>query len=824
MIKGRGEKPALIMQQQTISYAVLNEKINEFSSLLTDFTDCRIAVFSENRPEWVYAFYAIWKNGCVPVPIDFMASVDDIAFILNDCKPKAIFCSNDKLLSVLNKAIEKIDYTPTLFVFDKLENNTTTKNSELTIAPPQENTAAIIYTSGTTGNPKGVMLSFKNLLVNIKAVSEDINIYKEEDITMMLLPLHHIFPLMGTMIIPLYTGATIALSPSLNANDIMQTLQENKVSLIIGVPRLYSIIRKGIIDKINQSAIAKLLFALAKRVNSLSFSKIVFKSVQQKFGGNVKHLVSGGAPLSPEVALDYKALGFDLLEGYGMTETSPIITFTRPGELIAGSPGKALTGVEIKILDGEIVVSGGNVMQGYYKREEETREILKDGWLHTGDLGHVDSKGFLHITGRKKEIIVLSNGKNINPEEIEQKLEKISPVVKESGVFMFNDKLNVVILPDIDLLRKEKIENVELFLRNEVVKPYNDSSSSSKRLMKLNISYEELPKTRLGKLQRFKLVDFAQQEAKKTKKDLQEVEMFKELSTIIGFLKEQIGGDIQAYDRLEDDLGLDSLSRISLIVYLESTFGVKIPEENLSQFETVLKLAEYIRSNKIRITPEIINWTKILKEKVHINLPKAGFSFNVFNFSYKAIFRSMFRLRQEGATNIPKGPCIIAPNHQSVLDGFVIASLLKRKTMRQTYIYAKEKHWQRSWLRFLARKNNIILMDINKDLKLSIQKMAEVLKRGKNLIIFPEGTRSKNGELGEFKKTFAILAKELNVPVVPVSIKGVHKILPVGAKFPRFFRKVSVKFNKPVYPNNNGVDKIVEKVQKILLNQLRMFP
>ena len=141
--------------------------------------------------------------------------------------------------------------------------------------------------------------------------------------------------------------------------------------------------------------------------------------------------------------------------------------------------------------------------------------------------------------------------------------------------------------------------------------------------------------------------------------------------------------------------------------------------------------------------------------------------------------------------------------------------------MKHTYIYAKEKHWRRSWQKFLARKNNIILMDINKDLKLSIQKMAEVLKRGKNLIIFPEGTRSKDGKLGELKKTFAILSQELNVPVVPVSIRGGHKIMPVGAKFPKLFRKVSVKFNKPVYPKNLSTDNIVEKVQEILLKQLK---
>lgn len=819
MIKGRGDKVAISTNKEKLTYNELENRILTFSEKFKDVSGKRIAIFSENRLEWVYAFYASWQNQCVPVPIDFMSGTDDIAFILNDCTPEVIFTSADKK-EILLQALKQVKYEPRVVVFEESETVDEKPSGTLNLEPRLDETAVIIYTSGTTGSPKGVMLSYENLVVNIDAVSNQVRIYQEPEITMLLLPLHHVFPLLGSMIAPLNTGGTVAMSPSLNADDIIKTLQSNKVSIIIGVPRLYSLIRKGIVDKINQSGVGKKLFALAKVLNSKGFSRFIFKAVHQKFGGAVKYMVSGGAALDPEVARDYVALGFEVLEGYGMTEAAPMITFTRPGDFKLGSAGRLLPGCSVEIRDGEICASGRNIMQGYYKRKQETDDVLKDGWLYTGDLGHVDKKGYLFITGRKKEIIVLSNGKNINPAEIEYKLEKMTPFIKESGVFVKNDKLNVIIVPDTQLMQKEGVENVEDYFRKEVLHKYNNGASVSKRLLKMKISSEELPRTRLSKLQRFKLAEFADNLSEEQPKEKVQVEEFKELTTIMGFLQEQINSEVLPLDRLSDDLGLDSLARISLLVYVENTFGVDIPEENLSQYETVLQLSEFVRSKKTRHTPEVINWTKILKEKVNINLPKAGFSFNVFNFSYKAIFRSFFRLKKEGEKNIPDGPVIIAPNHTSFLDGFVIASLLRRKTMKETYIYAKEKHWRRAWQRFIARKNNIILMDINKDLKLSIQKMAAVLKKGKNIIIFPEGTRSEDGKLGDFKKTFAILSKELNVPVVPVTIKGADRAMPVGKKFPRFFKKVSVKFNKPVYPKNEAIESIMEKVQSVLAKQL----
>lgn len=818
MLKGNNEDVAIIEGSQHITYSELKSNIVLFAQLFSDIQGQRIGIYAENRLDWVYAFYAIWQNKNTPVPIDHLSGAEDIAFILNDCKPEAIFCSQERFEN-LQTALKEVSYEPRIYIFEDITDRKSQDFERLNILPRKNETAVIIYTSGTTGSPKGVMLSYDNLISNIIAVSEKVKIFKPEQRVIMLLPLHHIFPLMGCMMMPLYIGGTIVIAPSLNARDLIDTLQVNRVNMLVGVPRLYALIHKGIIDKINQSSVARFMLSMAGKLKWRGLSRLIFKEVHEKFGGKLDYIISGGAPLDPVVANDFNTLGFEILEGYGMTETSPMITFTRPGKFHIGSAGQALPGTDIEIRDGEILARGKNVMQGYYNRPEETKQVLKDGWMHTGDLGYLDKKGRIFITGRKKEIIVLSNGKNINPAQIESKIESLSSAIKECAVFIWKDKLNLLVVPDYEHLRTLNIEDTYAYIRQNVLNTYNKETSEYKKIFKLIISTEELPRTRLSKIQRYKLPELAEKTSPVKEVPKSAIDS-KELQTIIDFIAQQIGADVYPEDHLMDDLALDSLSKVTLLVYLENTFGIKIQEEALVKFERIRDLSDYIIKNKIKHQHEKINWNKILKERINFNLPKPGVSFTFSNFSYNTLFRSFFRLKKHGAENVPEGPCIIAPNHQSILDGFLVAASLKRATMRKTFIYAKEHHWQSSFKRFLARKNNVILMDINKDVKESLQKMAEVLRKGKKLIIFPEGTRSTDGEMNAFKQTFAILSKELNIPIVPVAIKGTYDAFPTGKSFPKLFKKVSVEFLKPVYPENLSYNHLKDKVQTLVEGSL----
>jgi len=819
MIINAGDKTAVTCGETKISYNSLKNNIATFSSIVKTEHVNRLAIFSENQIGWIYSFYAGWYNNATVIPIDFMSSIDEVAYILKDCYPEVIFTSKEKK-ELLNSAIDKAGITTRVLVIEECNELLEDNKLELPeINTDNDKTAVIIYTSGTTGSPKGVMLSFENLMANVDAVSNQIKIYTRNDVVMMLLPMHHIFPLMGTMIAPLYVGGTIALSPSMASEDIIKTLQDNKVSIIIGVPRLYAAIRKGIRTKIDNSPIARALFSLAKSINSKNFSRKIFKSAHQKFGGAVKYMVSGGAALDPEVGSDFKTLGFEVLEGFGMTEAAPMITFTRPGRVRIGSPGEVLPLAQVEIRDGEIVVKGPNVMQGYFNRPEETAEVLKDGWLYTGDLGRLDADGYLYITGRRKEIIVLSNGKNINPTEIEAKIENQAACISEIGVYADRDQLKALIVPNKGELQGLNTEQIEEKLKWEVIDAYNQTVSPYKRIMHFSVTNTELPRTRLGKLQRFKLVEFATEKQEKPEDKIEHITL-EEYKIVAEFISSEKNCDVRPKDHIEFDLAMDSLDKVGLLVFIQSTFGINMEVDQLISFDSVLKLSEYIAEKRTKMAVEKINWSKILKEKVNLQLPRTWFTGTIFLKISKYFFHFYFRFKGKGANNVPDGPCIIAPNHQSYFDGLFVASWLQNKMIRNTYFYAKEKHIKSRFLKYFANRHHIIIMDLNKDLKESIQKMGEALKKQKKLIIFPEGTRSSDGTLGEFKKTFAILSRELNVPIVPVSIKGAVNALPRGSKFPRPFKKVSIEFLKPVYPSGESYENLTELVHKsISVNQ-----
>ncbi len=804
------DEVAIITAKEQFSYKSLIENINKYASLFKNAKAERIAVFCENRPEWIFAFYAGWENNCTVVPIDYMASVNDVSFILNDCKPEIIFISNEKK-NDFEEILKKLDYKPEVFNLDSIKLPENIEYNGWKAPGDNEKTAVIIYTSGTTGSPKGVMLSFTNLLANLNEVCNEVNIYFKSQQVLMLLPLHHIFPLVGTMMAPLSISGTIVMSPSMQSSDLLDTLKNNNVGLMVGVPRLYELIYKGLKAKVTATAAGRTFLYLLTKFPNKKLSMKIFKKVHDGFGGHLEYMIAGGAALSPEVGSFFKAMGFSILEGFGMTEAAPMITFNRPGNFRIGTPGQKLKTVDIEIRDGEIVAKGPNVMQGYYNRPDETKAVLKDGWLYTGDLGYIDKDGFLYITGRKKEIIVLSNGKNINPVEIEDKFERISPFINEAAVHYTNDNLHALIVPDFNKLSKAEVKNPEAYFKDTVIPEYNKHTSPYKRIMQFTLLKNEIPRTRLGKIQRFKLDELLNAPQKeKGKTDEPKTEEYK---TLKAFIEEQANTDIFPDDHLEFDIALDSLGKINLIDFIDRSFGVKIEESELLNFPSVRKLTEFVADNKLRHTIENIDWHAILKEKVELKLPKTWFTFTFFKNSSKLFFKLYFKFKGSGTENIPEGPCIIAPNHQSYFDALFVAAFLKNNILRNTYFYAKKKHVNNSVMRFFARTNNVIVMNISKDLKESIQKLAEVLRRGKKIIIFPEGTRTYDGNIGEFKKMFAIISKELNVPVVPVAIKGAYKALPSGSKIPKLFSPVTVQYLKPVYPDNYDYDTLTKAVK-----------
>ena len=763
----------------------------------------KVLIYAENSDQWIFAFYGGIRTGAILVPVDALSTTKELAYILQDCKPECVFTEPGKI-DIVNEALSLANHTCEIITAHDIVAKENVPVTDI-VVENEDKTIAIIYTSGTTGSPKGVMLSTKNIRFNINSVSVDVPIYNAQRNVMILLPLHHVFPLLGTMIAPLSIGTSVYIAESLAAESILGTLQRGKISLFIGVPRLYEILVKSIMNTINSSLITKALYKLAKTINSPKFSKFIFKKVHTKFGGHIDYLVSGGASLPTDIGESLKVLGFQVLEGYGMTETAPMICFTRPWNIRVGYVGEPLKGIDVKIADnGEICVKGDNVMQGYYNRPEETAQIIQDGWLHTGDMGVIDEK-CLKITGRIKEIIVTANGKNINPEEVEQEILKESPCIKEIGVFLKDTVLQCIIVPQMSELRENANENINEILRSEIEK-YNYSVAPYKRIKNIHIYSGELPKTRLMKIQRYKLETLISQKSEKdnTETEVPRSEVYTRLKK---FIDTEINGNAKENDHFEIDLAIDSLGKIALLTFVEQNFKVPITEAQLDEINTLGKLSAYIEKHKTEGgTNANISWKEILStKKYNTKIPKAGIIQAICSHLVRFLMYTfyMFNYKKHGKFDMPKQPCIIVANHRSALDGYFITSKLAPRVVKNTFFFAKEQHLHSKFAHFMARKNNVILMDINKNVRDSLQQMAAVLQKGKNVIIFPEGTRSNDNKLNTFKDSFAILSKELNIPIIPVAISGSERAVFKKISFPRPFAKISVDFLRPVIPQKN---------------------
>ncbi len=782
----------------------------------------KVLIFADNSPEWCFALYGSLRCEALVVPVDVQSTRNEVQYIIDDCTPDIIFTTDNKLdfFSNIDCKGAKI-VTPSCIAID---NSSNVAVSNIPVRG-QDATMFIIYTSGTTGNPKGVMLSYKNVMFNIDAVSKSVPIFKEESNVMILLPLHHVFPLIGSLVAPLSVGSTVYIAEGMNAEAILKTLNQGRISLIIGVPRLYDMLVKGVMNKINASVVTRLLYKVVKAIGSDSLSKIVFKSVHTKFGGNIEFLVSGGAALSHETATILKTLGFYVLEGYGMTEAAPMITFTRPGKRKIGYTGDPLPMVEVRIAEnGEICLKGDNVMQGYYQRKEETEQILKDGWLHTGDIGVLDKNG-LKITGRIKEIIVTSNGKNINPELLEQDFIKQSQYVEEIGIFLHKDVLHAAIRPNMSNIRLQSLENMDVLIKDEVSK-FNLQNTTYKRIKQYHIISTEFPKTRLGKLQRYKLPSLIEKTESKISNE-KELENKSEIYKLLkAFVEEETGYTAHEHDHFEIDLSMDSLNIVSLLAYIENSFDITLTEEQIGELNTLDKLSKYIENENYQLREGKISWKEILSTKTDIKLQSPGIIHWCVNSFSKIALSLIYRFRYKGSKNIPDGPCIIVANHRSALDGLLVTYKLPHKINKNTFFFAKKKHWKTKLSMFLARKNNIILMDINKNVRESLQEMSAVIRNGKNVVIFPEGTRSKTNDMNKFKETFAILSKELNVPIVPVAITGSERAVYHNVKipFPRFMTRINVDVLNPVYPSEEQTaesicDKVADSIRRHLGKQ-----
>jgi len=776
-------KTAIKYEGRDISYKEMIVGAKCYGSKLNIEREDRVIIFIENRPELLYAFLAVWDQKGTCVCLDESFDVEALEYYLKDADARYIFTS-EKNLETARGAIEATGVDLKILVVDDIDvEGCGTGGGELYLEHPERDAVALmLYTSGTTGDPKGVMLTYDNILANIEGL-DSYNMYEKTDVILAILPMHHIFPLLGSGIVPLSKGGTLVFLKEISKAAIGECLQKNGITMIIGVPRVYEMFHRGIMEKINGNKVARVLFRICEKVDNIKLSRKIFKKVHEGFGGRIKYFVSGGSKLEPQISRDFLSLGIEVAEGYGMTETAPMMSFTPGGDVVPGSAGIVLPGTELKIADdGEILSRGRHIMKGYFNKPEATAETIVDGWIHTGDLGELRD-GKLYVTGRKKEMIVLSTGKNINPLEIEASILKNTNLIQEIAVTEYENLLTAVIYPNFQVMKDEGITNIRETLKWGVIDRYNNEAPTYRKILSVEVVGEELPKTKLGKVRRFMLQEFLDG-MNKEEVEVEEPD-FEEYRVLAGYLKKVKSRGVVPGAHLELDLGLDSLELVELLSFLEHTFGVEANENLLLEYSTVETLAGYLAANKKDIVYEEINWKEILTKTQVKKLPNPMISGGIVKFLTYLPLKYYVDMKVRGLENLVDKPCILAGNHQSFLDGFMINSILPSEVRGKTYYLAINIHFEGRLKRFIAENGNIILVDLNKNIKESLQKAAEILQSGGNLVIFPEGARTRDGNLGEFKKTFAILARELNVPVVSFGIKGAYDLMPYGSRLPK---------------------------------------
>jgi len=563
--------------------------------------------------------------------------------------------------------------------------------------------------------------------------------------------------------------------------------------------------------------------------------------------------VTGGARFDPTVGKDFCKLGFNLYEVYGLTETSGAATLTGPGEGGQGWVGKPLPGIEVKIvrekgggeegdLSGEIAIRGPIVMKEYFQRPEASADVLKDGWFLTGDLGRLDEQGRLTITGREKEVIVLSSGKNIYPEEIEAEYAQ-SPFIKElcvAGVARPGEpaaeRLHAVIVPDLEMMQARKVVNMKEVLRFDI-ENISVHLPVHKRILSYEIQLEPLPRTPTRKLKRF--------EVEKRLKLQKGVNASSEVETP-ALTEEEIAwaaepdvsralevlraashdkNAVRAEANLELDLGLDSIERVEVVTDLEQLFGTRIPMETAHAIYNVRQLVEALRPQSgLGITTRAANAWNTLLEALPENDPLledltkpypvvtlAGF---VLLKLWNLVARVLLRFRVTGKENLPRGGAyLICPNHETYLDPFFLASALPYRVFRKLFYVGASEYFETPFRRRLARWMHLAPVDPDANLVRALQAGAYGLKKEKILVLFPEGERSIDGEVKKFKKGAAILASHLQVPIVPVGFDGVFPMWPRNRAFcwraflPWKGTRVRVQFGKalrPMAPSQEG--------------------
>jgi long-chain acyl-CoA synthetase len=753
-----------------------------------------VLLYAENMPEWGVAYLAAVSLGAVVVPTDRQHNEADVLAASDFVEAKAILVS-DTSYQIFSEESRLDEATP---IFLNIQNNCQPFPETAAAAlaewapahPPSapvgpDDVASIIFTTGASGtDPRAVMLTHRNFLSNVMGVVQFLP-PRPSDNFLSLLPLHHALEFTGGLLVPLYVGATITYCDTMRSRAVIDAMRDTQVTCLIGVPRVFQVLHDALRRQVVQRGRgARLWFdamkAVSKAVLTLTGRNIgrrLFARIHEQLGGKLRAFISGGAALSPEIHEEFTAMGFELYEGYGLTETAPIATANPLQRAKMGSVGRPLPGVEVRIVDpdergvGEIAVRGPNITVGYFRNQTATQGAIRQGWLHTGDVGYLDRDGYLHLTGRIKDVIVTAAGKNVYPDEVERRYGDLPNVRELCIVGLWNEKVlgetvHAAVVPELSNQGALEKTAFEQALR-QAIQQRGRGVPSYQRLQHIHILADDLPKTLNGVIDRHRVKAIL-------------------LARLAGarddglVLPTEWDGDspgeplavaVAAPPRPKADVGIATMPvRADIRPLAEPVVPlVELPAEPIPVW------------GKVLVPKGQVDDSRWLKASILKRAARAG-----SRLGMRWGMRIWHGFEARGVEHLPQGPFIVAANHASHLDtGAVVTAFGSRG--RDLFIMGARDYFFNSRARgwFFHTFLNVVPFDRTENMIKGLRLAQSVLRSGQPVLIFPEGTRGSDGDLQPFKPGIGLLGVELGVPIVPCLIEGTFQALPKGKLFPR---------------------------------------
>ena len=779
-------------------------------------------LWAPNSPEWIVVALGIMAAGGVLVPIDDLWDESQLEAVLVCSGAKSIFTSARHLAAAGNMLRAKGVAVTLVDAPSSSDDGAPGRTAREDLPVPDAEDAAILsWTSGTTGTPKGFFLSYRNIGSNVHALCQ-LHIISQDDRVLLPLPLHHAYPFVVGMLTPLTIGASLVLPADTTGPAITQALRSGDITTVIGVPRLYEAIIGAIEARIGSHARA-LRFVwwllmraaiLAQRSIGVRPGIVWFAGIRRKMAPRLRYLVSGGARLATETAEQLEALGWTVLSGYGLAETASLFTGNRPEDRCLASAGKPLADGEIRIAApdqegvGDIELRGSSITTGYLNNPEANQtSFTPDGWFRTGDLGFVDRRGFLHVTGRSKEILVLGGGKKVNPEDLERYYAE-APQIREIAVLEQEGRLVALVQPDPARVREMGTMNLREGIRVTLAERAQ-GLPEYQRLYGFALTDQSLPRTRLGKYRRFMLPDLYQQalvggprrEARRLGPEDQTLLQDSTANAVWMFLQERYPQQALDLDvNLSLELNVNSFTWMELTITLQDRLGIRLTEADIVTIDTIRDLLRCC-VDKARQPRDGIPAVRAEEDQISLWLTPTGPGLTLLGLLLYAInwfvMRALFRLDVRGIENLPVGGAfVIAPNHASYLDPFAIAAALPLSRLRNLYwagfvtlLFSTRSR------RLFARTAHVFPVDERRPDK-AIAAAVQVLDTGHAEVWFPEGWRSPDGQLQRFLPGIGEVLLRSGAAVVPTYVRGTFEAWPRSRRLPRLGR-IAVAFGCP---------------------------